>query len=655
MTTATDVYALGVLLYVLLAGRHPLEPGLDQPATLLRAIVETDPPEMSLRVVDDDPRLSGTPSAVAAARHTTPERLRQALKGDLDTIVATALKKAPGDRYTSVTALGDDLRRYRSHRPISARIDSRAYRVGKLLRRNRLAAGLAAVAAIALAGGVIGTVSQAARAAAERDFALRQLARAESVNDLNAFLLSDAAPHGRPFTAGDLLGQAERLLEKQSAGAPDEVTIESLVSIGRQYVSQDEDGNARRVLERAYDLAKGLPDRSAATRAKAACAYAGALARGDGLARAQALIAEALAELPADRAFVLDRVFCELRAGEVAREAGESAADIEHMRTAERLVASSGLGSDLLKLTVAMDLAEAYRNAGQHVEASAAFAAAFERMTALGRDRTEKAGTLLNNWGLARYLLGHPQEAEQLFRRAVDIASADAAGASVSPMLQTNLARPVLELGRIDEAIELISRADADARQQGDEVVHTQATLLLATGFRERGDLARAGDRLAEFERAQLERGLPPGHVAYAALASEQALLAQARGELAVAAAAADRAVAIAEASEQGRDVLARSLVRRANLGVARGQAVAATADARRALALELEKAEPGSVTSVLGRAYLALGAALAAAGDKAGAMEALSEAVRHLNPSVGAGHPDAVRARALLTALPPP
>ena len=132
---------------------------------------------------------------------------------------------------------------------------------------------------------------------------------------------------------------------------------------------------------------------------------------------------------------------------------------------------------------MAMDVAEAYRNAGRHVEASTAFEAAFVRMTAFGRDRTEKAGTLLNNWGLSRYLLGHPQEAEQLFRRAVDIASADESGTSVSPMLLTNLARPLLELGRVDEAIELASRADAEAGRQGDGVVHTQATLLLATGL----------------------------------------------------------------------------------------------------------------------------------------------------------------------------
>ena len=238
-------------------------------------------------------------------------------------------------------------------------------------------------------------------------------------------------------------------------------------------------------------------------------------------------------------------------------------------------------------------------------------------MTALGRDRTEKAGHAAEQLGAGAIPAGppagsrtavpprggHRQRRRRRRQRVAD--AADESGASragAGPRRGSDSTSP--------------QRADAEAGRVGDEVVHVQSTLLLATAYREQGDLARAGDLLAEFERAQRERGLPPGHVAYAALASEQALLAEARGDLGLAAAAADRAVAIAEASEQGRDVLARSLVRRANLGVVRGQATAATADARRALALELEKAEPGSVTSVLGRAYLALGAALAAAGE---------------------------------------
>jgi serine/threonine protein kinase len=100
VTTATDVYALGVLLHVLLAGRHPAGEALRSPAELLKAILETEPARVS---------------TIAAAP------LARALRGDLDTIVAKALKKNPEERYASVVALADDLRRYLDHQPIAAR------------------------------------------------------------------------------------------------------------------------------------------------------------------------------------------------------------------------------------------------------------------------------------------------------------------------------------------------------------------------------------------------------------------------------------------------------------------------------------------------------------------------------------------------------
>ena len=146
ISTATDVYSLGVLLYVLLSGRHPAEPLLDSPAGLLQAIVDTDPPRMSDRAVDPDPRLHGTPAAIAEARGTSPDRLRRALQGDLDTIVATALKKAPVERYASVTALAEDLRRSLVHQPIAAHGDALTYRLAKFVRRNRVAVALGSLA-----------------------------------------------------------------------------------------------------------------------------------------------------------------------------------------------------------------------------------------------------------------------------------------------------------------------------------------------------------------------------------------------------------------------------------------------------------------------------------------------------------------------------
>ncbi len=136
VTAATDLYALGVLLYLLLAGEHPAGPGPHSPADLMRAIVETDP----LR-----------PSEATGI----PDKFRRQLRGDLDTIVLRTLKKDPGERYASVTALEEDLRRYLKHEPIRARPDTLLYRTGKFLERNRLAVlgvTLASVALIVTAG-----------------------------------------------------------------------------------------------------------------------------------------------------------------------------------------------------------------------------------------------------------------------------------------------------------------------------------------------------------------------------------------------------------------------------------------------------------------------------------------------------------------------
>src|SRR5262245_61374563 len=101
ITTATDVYALGVLLYVLLTGRHPAGDAVQSPLALVKAIAESEPPRVS--------DAAGTAAA------------RRALRGDLDTILAKALKKSPQERYGSVSAMADDLMRSRRHEPIAAR------------------------------------------------------------------------------------------------------------------------------------------------------------------------------------------------------------------------------------------------------------------------------------------------------------------------------------------------------------------------------------------------------------------------------------------------------------------------------------------------------------------------------------------------------
>ena len=642
ITIATDVYALGALLYLLLCGHHPAGEARRSPAELLRAIVDVEPPRLSEAAQDP--------------------KARRPLKGDLDTIVAKALKKRPAERYASVTALADDLKRYLDHQPISARPDTPAYRAAKFVRRNRAPVALAALALVALLAGVAGTITQARRAtghaaradqearaaSAQRDFALRQLSRAEAINDLNAFLLSDAAPSGKPLTVGDLLARAEQIVERDN-GETDENRVEILVAIGRQYSMRDEDEKARQVLGRAYELAGKLPEPS--MRAKAACALAAAVARAVEGERAERLIQEGLNALPNEPQFALDRAFCLLLGSVVARQVDNVNAGIERAQAAQRLLSESRLASALMHLRVSMGLADSYRVAGRHREAAAAFQKAFERLSSLGRDETERAGTLLNNWALSVELLGRPLEAEPLYRRSVRLSSADGTERGVSPMSLNNLARTLRELHRLPEAEHYAERAYEGARRAGDDVVINQSLMVRASIYRERGALERAARALSELE-PRYRRMLPRGNAGFATLASEQALLAQAKGDLPGAKAAFDQAVAIADASPQRTDYLPRTLVRRASLELQMRLWEEARADAAKALDMWQAADEPGTFSSFRGRGYLALGRALQAQGQLGPARAAFASALEHLQTALGAHHPEAREARQLLASI---
>jgi serine/threonine-protein kinase len=646
VTTATDVYGLGVLLYSLLSGHHPAGSSLRSPADLIKAIVDGQPLPMSEVVArtGTDPEVAGRN---AANRGTTPEKLRRLLKGDLDTIVAKALKKNPVERYASVSALAEDLRRYLSQEPIRVRPDSIAYRAAKFVRRNRKAVALATVALAATIAGVVGTLIQARTARVQRDFAYRQLSRAEAINDLNEFILSDAAPSGKPFTVKELLGRAERIVERQQ-GANDVNRAESLVSIGRFYQTFDDDADGRRLLGEAYDYSRKLSEPS--IRARASCSLASALSRGQDQPRAEKLIKEGLDELPTQPQFLLDREFCLARGSEVARDRGDSNEAIARSQARMQLLKMSPIQSDVVELSTLMSLADSYRVAGRLEEASTTFEQAFARLTSLGRDQTRQAATLFNNWAVALTILGRALEAEKIFKRALQIEREGGTDENVSPMLLINYGRALRELGRLGEAEDFVERGYARAQKFGYEVVIIQASFLKAGIYRARRDFTRAESTLSELE-PRLRRAYPTGHIVFAVLAAERALIAEARGELKTSLDQTNQAMALAEESvkegRQGADYLPIFLVRRSNLLRQLDRAEEAATDADRALKL-LQKTQGGAT---LGRAHLALGRALAAQGKRAQASAELRPALEQLQNSLGPDSPDTRSARELVEA----
>jgi WD40 repeat protein/tRNA A-37 threonylcarbamoyl transferase component Bud32 len=162
ITTAADVYALGVMLYELMTGERPYKLKRDTRGALEEAILRADPVAPSRAALNE---------AAANARATTVPKLAKILKGDLDTIAIKALKKSPHERYATANAFGEDIARFLDGEVVLAQRDSVAYRAMKFARRHRVAIAAAGVLVLTLAGGLAATTYEAKVAAEQRDAA----------------------------------------------------------------------------------------------------------------------------------------------------------------------------------------------------------------------------------------------------------------------------------------------------------------------------------------------------------------------------------------------------------------------------------------------------------------------------------------------------
>ena len=539
VSTASDVYSLGVILYELLCGRRPFQHLSGRPHLLARALMEEDPrpPSTTLPPSGGGDELE----SIASSRGTSPRRLLRLVRGDVDAIPLQALRRDPGDRYATVDALAADIRQLLAGRPVLARRGSRWYAVRRFVARNRAAvAGVGGAGVLALVFGVLHTTA----VARERDVARAEASRAEEVSAFLVDLFSQSDPLGvgtgpRPVT--EFLSIGTERLRHELATEP-ELRAAMFRVVGKVQENLGNFAEADSLFRAALELRmERLPPTH--NDLVQSVQDLGALRRRQGEHdQADSLLADAMRRLspsasPERRADLLDEI------AEVRRQRGEldaadsilrAASDLRiaalgprHPRHAQSLSSLGVIARDRglhaeaeayhrEALAIRREhfgedhayVAESIRNLalvlhseGRLADARAAYEEALSMQVRLLGESHPQLGPTRNSYGALLRTLGERDAALEQYRLVLELQRA--ALGDAHPRLATsitNFALVVRDLGDMEEADRLAREGLAmRIRLLGEDHAST------AQSFNVIGTIARDAGRLTEAEEA-LER-----------------------------------------------------------------------------------------------------------------------------------------------------
>ena len=625
VTTATDVYSLGVLLYLLLSDRHPFGDRTHSPAELINSIVETEPP-----------------------------RIRK-IPRDLNNIVAKALKKDPRERYASVTAFADDIDRYLRHQPLAARPHAFGYRAAKFVRRNRLAVALSSLAVIALIGGLAGTIAQAERAARqaaiaerERDEARYQAQRAEASSEVLSLMFEELGAAGKPLAPDALIDRGVALVERRYQTDP-HLNALLLVQLARRYGDLNRPEKERATKLRALALAEQNGDNDVA--ASAQCSLVkDALDAGkpDDAKRRLEEGTRALARVSAPS--IVSQADCLRAAADLRRAEGRWLDAVPPLQEAKVLLERAGDRRTLSYTSVLNELGMVYFGAGRWRDALETNQTLLDLFERNGRGTTIGYANLLFNRASTLYNVGEIAASEEKARAARERARAfpdlDASAFAFAE------GRAAERLGKSAAAIDLLRAAATEAEARNSPFWASRA----------RFDLAHTLAHERRFEEASAEVAAaesfwsrdPNGNAGNLLLAN---LL---RAEMALAGDDADAAQRLVDEVESTLDKpTANTPFYRfrwnrmaAIVALARGNATRADALASEALRIAESAARDPAQSADVGEALLLRAKALIAQSDSSTVRPLLERAAMSLDGGLGSDHALVKEAQTLLASL---
>jgi len=496
ITTGTDIYSTGVLLYRLLTGRKPYELAGHSAVEILRIVCETQPPRPSAtfgRLAGDDV------TERARVRGGTPDRLQRQLMGDLDAIVMKALHKEPERRYASASALAEDIQRHLDGRPVAARPDRFGYRARKFVLRHRAGVATAGAAVVLLAGAAV-------RERTLRTRAEKETQKAKAVEGYLGNVFGAADPFApaalrREVTARALLDRGAAQIDAVLPAQPD-VQAELRAVLGRVYISLGVFDKAAALLERSLEQRRSLYGAQHVAVAESMDLLGEALAGQDQFDRAEALLREALAQRRAllgstnsATAETIDHLAVLMR----KRNNYQAAEPLLREALAIRRALH---GPDSIEVASALnDLGVLLYVKGNYDEAERLYREALAIHERRAEENNPVTAQVLQNLAQIRVAKGHPDEGEALYRRALAIKQRVLGSAHPSATLTANnLGNLLVRMGRPDEAEPLVRQALASDRQTfGEQHAYVAESMKhLATVLRAQGKFDEAEQMFRE-------------------------------------------------------------------------------------------------------------------------------------------------------------
>jgi serine/threonine protein kinase/tetratricopeptide (TPR) repeat protein len=433
LSTASDIYVLGVLLYELLTGYKPFRIAGNRLAELERAICEDDSLPMSVTVDAATRSDPGGITQIATQRGTLPARLRRELRGDLDNIAAMAMRKDPERRYSSAEQLAADVRRFLDGMPVLARPDAWSYRAAKFISRHALVVTLSAVFVVSLIGFAITIALQSQRIAQQRDVAEAQRALAESEREraetvsaflVDSFKLTDPfSQAGGKITAREILDNAARRVTTGSELITQPSLRATLLdTFGNAYLGLGLHSEAQPLIEEGLEIRRAHAPVNPLEIARSLYSLNRVYEKKGNLDRAEALAMESLSineRETGEDSITTAGSLCRLGVIKLERGQLDDAKDLFerclNIRTRQ-------MGPVNQELTVPLDnLARIAIEHGDYVRADALLRQALDidRQTR-GNDNPQFARHLIR---LARVTMerGNPQEADALYRESVNL------------------------------------------------------------------------------------------------------------------------------------------------------------------------------------------------------------------------------------------